>query len=258
MSYNLQSTTYDLSRVAAVVLAAGKGTRMKAKSKNKVAFKLNGQAMIGYTIDHLLSAGINQVIAVVGFQADSVRTALKDKKDKVVYAIQADQLGTGDAIKTALPLITPVVTTILAVYGDDSAFYPPELFAEMVAKKASLGCDLLFLTIHKDNPTGLGRIVRDKDGKILRIIEENNATEEEKKIQEINTGFYCFDKKFLTQYIDKINRNPVSGEYYLTDLVEIALKNHKKVEALFVQDDSIWQGVNNRSDLIKAKKKLHE
>jgi len=243
----------DLSQVCAVILAAGRGSRMKAKTKNKVAFKLNGQPMITHTVDHLHQAGIDDIIVVVGYRSDSVKNALGDK---VSYAVQVEQLGTGDAIKAALPLITPGVTTILAVYGDDSAFYPPSLFAQMVAKKESLRCDLLFLTIYKDDPTGLGRIVRDQSGKILRIIEEKVATEDEKKIKEINTGFYCFDKKFLVEYLDQIKRNSVSGEYYLTDMIEIALKNGKKVEALFIQDDSIWHGVNNRSDFARAQKKL--
>jgi len=243
----------DLTHTAAIILAAGKGTRMKAKTKNKVAFKLNGQPMITHTVDHLRQAGIDDIIVVVGYQSASVKNALGDK---VSYAVQVEQLGTGDAIKSALPLITSGVITVLAVYGDDSAFYPPSLFTEMVAKKESLGCDLLFLTIHKDDPTGLGRIVRDQSGKILRIVEEKVATEEEKKIKEINTGFYCFDKKFLVEYLDQIKRNPVSGEYYLTDMIEIALNNGKKLEALFVGDDSIWHGINNRSDFAKAQQKI--
>ncbi len=242
----------DFSHTAAIILAAGRGTRMNAKTKNKVAFKLNGQPMIAHTVDHLYQVGINNIIAVVGYQADSVRQALGNK---VKYAHQTDQMGTGHAVKASLPYLDSTVQTLLTVYGDDSAFYPPSLFTEMVAKKESLGCDILFLTIHKDDPTGLGRIVRDAQGKILRIVEEKNATEDERKIREINTGFYCFDRDFLVQYIEQIQKNPVSGEYYLTDMVEIAIKNGKKVEALFIKDDSIWHGVNYRADLVKAKKK---
>lgn len=242
-----------LSNVTAIVLAAGRGSRMKAKSKNKVAFKLGGQPMIGHTVDHLKQAGVKDIIAVVGYQADSVRRALGDR---VNYAVQIDQLGTGDAIRCALPLINPGVASVLTISGDDSAFYPPTLYTDMVAKKDELHCDLLFLTIHKDDPAGLGRIVRDQGGKILRIVEEKNATDEEKQIKEINTGFYCFDHDFLVDYIQEIQKNPVSGEYYLTDMVEIALSHGKKVEAYFVGDDSIWHGVNNRSDFAKAQAKL--
>ncbi len=241
-----------LDNTTAIILAAGRGSRMKAKSKNKVAFKINGQPMIAYTVNHLVEAGIHNIIAVVGFQSDSVKKALGSK---VQYALQVDQLGTGDAIKTAVPLIKPDTTTVLTVYGDDSAFYPITLYQEMVEKKATNHCDLLFLTIHKEDPTGLGRIVRDNSGKIVRIVEEKNATEDEKKIQEINTGFYCFDKQFLVDYIDQIKKNDLTGEYYLTDMIEIALANNKKVEAFLVKDDSIWHGVNNRSDFARAQAK---
>ena len=244
----------SLTHTTAIILAAGRGSRMKAKTKNKVAFKLNGQPMIVHTVSHLQQAGITSVIAVVGYQSESVRSALGNS---VAYAVQVEQLGTGDAIATALPLLPSDCDTVLAVSGDDSAFYPPTLFTDMVAKKATLGCDLLCLTIHKDDPTGLGRIVRDEGGKILRIVEEKNATAEERMIKEINTGFYCFDYDFLISYIDQIAKNPVSGEYYLTDMVEIALKHGKKVEAFFVKDDSIWHGVNNRSDFARAQVKMN-
>lgn len=244
---------YDMSHTCAIILAAGRGSRMKAKSKNKVAFKLNGQPMVVYTVDHLKEAGIKDIIAVVGYQADSVRNALKDQ---VSYVIQNEQLGTGDAIKTAVPVVSSSVETVLAVYGDDSSFYPASLFQEMVAKKVSEKCDLLFLTIRKENPTGLGRIVRDATGRVMRIVEEKNATDDERQIKEINTGFYCFDKQFLVDHIADIQKNSLTGEFYLTDMVEIALKKSKKVEAFFVADDSIWHGVNNRGDLVRAQKKL--
>ncbi len=243
----------NLSHTTAIILAAGRGSRMKAKSKNKVAFKLNGKPMITHTVDHLVQAGINKIVAVVGFQADSVRSALGDE---VLYAVQSDQLGTGDALKTAIPFLPQDTEIVLTMYGDDSAFYPPSLFTQMVDHITKTDCDLLFLTIHKDDPTGLGRIIRGGNGKVARIVEEKNATDVEKSIQEINTGFYCFKKDFLVGYIDQIQKNELTGEYYLTDMVEIALQNGKKVEAFFVKDDSIWHGVNNRSDFAKAQAKL--
>lgn len=242
-----------MDTTAAIILAAGKGTRMNAKKKNKVAFSMNGKPMISYTVDHLKQAGIGHVFAVVGFQSQSVRAALGDT---VEYIEQSEQLGTGHAVKTALPYISRDVTTILSVYGDDSAFYPPTLFQEMVHKQRQTECDLLFLTVRKSDPTGLGRIVRNEKGRVTRIVEEKVATDDEKKITEINTGFYCFDRGFLTQFINEITMNPKSGEYYLTDMVEIALRHGRKVEAMLIEDASIWHGVNTRDDLAKAKRKI--
>lgn len=241
-----------LTNTAAIVLAAGRGTRMKAKIKNKVAFNLGGKPMVTHTVDHLLEAGVSQIIAVVGFAKESVKKALGDR---VEYANQAEPLGTGDALKSALPKLSPNIETILTVYGDDSAFYPVSLYHEMVKELKAKNCDLLFLTIHKDDPTGLGRIVRNHKGEVERIVEEKNATEAEKRIQEINTGFYCFKRDFLENYIGEIQKNPLTGEYYATDMVEIALKNNKKVCAYFRPDSSIWHGVNNRSDYSRAQKK---
>ena len=241
-----------LNHTAAIILAAGKGTRMKAKKKNKVAFVIHGRPMIAHTAEHLHEAGIGQLIAVVGFAAESVKEALGDG---ATYVEQTEQLGTGHAIRVAMPALDPSIDTVLSVYGDDSAFYPPSLYQEMVKKLHVSGSALLFLTIHKDEPFGLGRIVRGADGQVQKIVEEKNATDEEKKVKEINTGFYCFDRSFLEKYIGEIEKNQVSGEYYLTDMVEIALRHGLAVET-YQADSSIWHGVNTRSDFAKARAKM--
>lgn len=244
-----------LEHTAAIILAAGKGTRMNAVDKNKVAYHLNGRPMISHTAANLRKAGIKEIIAVVGFQANSVREALGDS---VKYVVQQKQLGTGDALKSALPALSRDTRTVLSVYGDDSAFYPFSLYRDLVKKQQDTQANVLVLTIHKDNPVGLGRIVRDKDGQISRIVEEKNATDEEKKITEINTGFYCFDRNFLAQYIDLIKLNPVSAEYYATDLVEIALTHGKIVETYFLNDASVWHGVNTKEDYEQARLKYQQ
>lgn len=243
----------SLSHTAAIILAAGRGTRIKAKKKNKVVFRLNGKSIISHTVDNLHTAGISEIYVVVGFHADSVK---KELGTQVKYVEQSEQLGTGHAVKSALSSLPTETKTVLSVYGDDSAFYPPSLYQTMVEKRVSSGCDLLFLTVHKDDPTGLGRIVRDQKGRVIKIVEEKNATDTEKKISEINTGFYCFSYEFLVSSIDQIKKNQLTGEYYLTDMVEIALSKGKKVEALYIKDSSIWLGVNTRKELASAKYKL--
>jgi bifunctional UDP-N-acetylglucosamine pyrophosphorylase / glucosamine-1-phosphate N-acetyltransferase len=242
----------ELPKTAAVILAAGRGSRMHSKNKNKVSFHLAGKPMITHTLNNLELAGLTQLIAVVGFASESVRAALGDS---VTYVTQEAQLGTGDAIKQALPKLLPEIKVVLSVYGDDSAFYPPELYQEMIRRLVTTQADLLFLTVEKADPTGLGRIVRGEGGEFLRIVEERVATEEERRITEINTGFYCFKRDFLERYISQITKNPVSQEYYLTDMAEIALQNGKKVET-YKADSNIWHGVNNRSDYAKARGKI--
>jgi bifunctional UDP-N-acetylglucosamine pyrophosphorylase/glucosamine-1-phosphate N-acetyltransferase len=242
----------NLQNTAAVILAAGKGSRMQAKSKNKVAFVLGGKPMIQRTRDNLVQAGIGQLVAVVGFAAGSVKAALGDQ---VTYVTQTEQKGTGDALKAALPCLASNITTVLSVYGDDSAFYPPSLYQDMVQRLEDSSAALLFLTITKEDPTGLGRIVRGEDGEVTRIVEEKNATEAERQITEINTGFYCFKRKFLDEHIGEITKNELSGEYYLTDMVAIALE-HGLAVTTYQADSSIWHGVNNRSDYAKALAKV--
>lgn len=242
-----------LSHTAAVILAAGRGSRMNAQKKNKVAFYLGGKPMIVHTVDNLLQAGVGQIIVVVGYQSESVKKALGTR---VSYAVQKEQLGTGDALRSALSALSPEVTTVLSVYGDDSAFCPPELYRRMLEKQMKDGAPLLFLTIHKDDPTGLGRILRDEGGNLIKIVEEKLASDAEKKIREINTGFYCFNRQFLIEYLPRIQKNAVTGEYYLTDLVELALQSGLKVETIFIKDNSVWHGVNNRIELARAERKI--
>lgn len=247
--------TQALKNTAAVILAAGKGTRMQAKHKNKVAYTLNGKPMIAHTVDHLRQVGISQIVVVIGFQADSVKRALGSQVD---YVKQKQQLGTGHALKTAIPAIRKHIQTVLSVYGDDSAFYPPELYQKLVRKQQATKADVLVLTIHKDDPAGLGRIVRDQAGQIKSIVEEKNATAKQKKIQEINTGFYCFNRQFLANHLDKLTLNPVSQEYYATDLVEIALLSGGKVETYYLEDSSVWHGVNTLADYQEALAKYRD
>lgn len=242
-------------KIAAIVLAAGRGTRINARTKNKVALGLNGRPMVRVTVDNLRKIDIDQIIAVVGFQSESVKEALGDSVD---YATQDPPLGTGDAVREGLNVLYDDIDVVLSVYGDDSAFYTPDLYRQILEKRQDSEADILFLTITKDNPTGLGRIVRDEEGHVLKIVEEKNANEIERKIKEINTGLYCFDRKFLESNINKIQKNEISGEFYLTDLVEIGLRDGFKVDTLHLTDDSIWHGVNTREELRAARAKFQE
>lgn len=242
------------TKVTAVILAAGRGTRMKSRSDcNKVALKIGSTPMIKLTVDHLMSLQINQIIAVVGFASESVKAVLGDK---VAYAYQKTPLGTGDALKCALPMIDLDSDTILSMYGDDSAFYPSSLFNTLIQSHHSSKADITLLSLKVPDPTGLGRIIRDQGSQVISIVEEKNATEKQKQINEINTGLYCFNKAKLTKLIEQIQINPVSQEYYLTDVIQIAYRQHLVINSVLWPDSTVWHGINTPQQLQTAQSKL--
>lgn len=242
------------SKVTAVILAAGRGTRMKSKSDcNKVALKIGSTPMIKLTVDHLNSIQISQIITVVGFAAESVKEVLGDK---VEYAYQNNPLGTGDALKCALPMIDPDSDTILSMYGDDSAFYPSSLFKTMIQSHHSANAAITLLSLKVTDPTGLGRIIRDQNSQVTSIVEEKNATEKQKQINEINTGLCCFNKATLTKLIKQIHINPVSQEYYLTDVIQIAHQQRLVINSVVWPDSTVWHGINTPQQLQTAQLKL--
>ncbi len=242
----------NFPHTAAIILAAGKGTRLQAVTKNKVVFKIGDKPMVVHTVDNLLRAGISQLIAVVGFKAETVRQALGSK---VEYAVQDPPQGTGDAAKVGAQLLRADIDSVLIVSGDDSAFYSPQLYQQMITQLYQQDVDIVLLTLIKDNPTGLGRIVRDQQGHVKKIVEEKVATPAEKQIKEINTSMYCVRKDFLLQALPEIKRNPVSQEFYLTDIVEIANRHGKKVAPMLLDDERYWHGVNTRQDWQAAQQK---
>lgn len=234
-----------------IILAAGEGTRMKAKHRNKVVYLLGGHPIVLYTVETLLAAGITEIIAVVKFKEESVRAALGAS---VRYVRQGEKKGTAAALKNGLTGLGASATNVLVMYGDDSAFYTPELIRFVVDEHRGSGADVTLVSVRVDDPSGLGRIIRDDHGTVQRIVEEKNASESEKTINEINTGLYCFRRSFIERRIGEIIMNPVSGEYYLTDIVAIALVHREKVHACLYPDNSIWFGVNTKSQWGKAQR----
>lgn len=230
--------------MCAVILAAGKGTRIKAPSdKNKVVFDLAGKPMVAYTVEMLKNAGLNEIVVVVGHASDSVKKALGNK---VTYVTQQVPMGTGDAVKVAMEKVPTDCKQVISMYGDDSAFYTKDLLVKMVAYHEHNKAAVTLVTIKKNDPTGLGRIVRNSRDEVTEIVEEKVASDSQKKIKEINTGLYCFDRDFLARGIEKIKKNPVSKEYYLTDIVAVANSMGQKVVAMLWEDEAIWYGVNTR------------
>jgi bifunctional UDP-N-acetylglucosamine pyrophosphorylase/glucosamine-1-phosphate N-acetyltransferase len=239
------------NKLGAIILAAGKGSRMNSKKINKVALHLGDKPMIMHTVELLEELNIDEIIVVVGFAKNSVTDILGDR---VSIAEQSKRLGTAHAVYRALPLVKNS-EDILVLNGDDSAFYSKEVIEKLVQKHKVDDSEFTFLTIDTDNPHGLGRVVRDKEGNVEAIVEEKDATDKQRKIKEVNPGCYIFKVSFIKKYLPKVKKSPVTGEYYLTSLIDMGIHNKEKIETL--KAGSIkWRGVNTKDELEEAEKLL--
>ena len=237
------------SDIGVIVMAAGVGKRMHSEIP-KVMHKLAERPMVSYTLENLRRAGLGKIVVVVGYKKEQV---IKQIEGAVKFAVQPVALGTGDAVACGLAQIDPNIKTVVVLNGDDSAFYTPEVITEVIKIWRSSKSVLTFVSLIKKDPLGLGRVIRDKKGNLVDIVEEKDLTDEQKLIHEVNDGLYIFDRKWLGQNLPKIEKS-VSGEYYLVDLIKIALKEHHKVTVYKLKDNSLWQGVNTPEQLAAADK----
>lgn len=234
--------------LGAIILAAGKGKRMKAKKINKVTLPIGNKPMILQTLDLLESLSISPIIVVVGFAKKSVMDLLDQK---VIFAEQKRRLGTGHAVLCALPKLPKDISAVLVVNGDDSAFYKEEIIEQLIKVYFDSPCDIALLTTKVDKPFGLGRVIRDQRGKIIKVTEEKDAVLKEKKINEIITGCYIFNVEFLRKYLRKIEKSSLTDEYYLVSLIELAVEEKRKVITV-LNENLLWRGVNTEEELKEA------
>ena len=232
-----------------VILAAGMGTRMKSKMP-KVLHKVCGKPLSKWVIDASEAAGADKVCAVVGHKAETVKEVLGDV---CKFALQAEQKGTGHAVMKAIDVIKNSKGEVVILNGDT-----PLITAETINKAIEYhknnGNQATVITAILDDATGYGRIVRDNDGSVLKIVEQKDASKEEKKINEVNSGMYVFDAQSLVYALDKITPNNAQGEYYLTDTLEILLSAGKKIGGYAISDNDEIRGINDRVQLNEAEK----
>ncbi len=230
--------------VVAVVLAAGKGTRMKS-DKSKLVHKIYGKEIVLRSVENAHKAGIDEIIAVVGHLKEQVQEVLKDR---VKYVYQEEMLGTGHAVMQAKEFLQGKKGKVVVLNGD-VPILRPETIRNLIEKSTANKEYATLLTAIYDNPFGYGRIIRDEGGNVEGIVEEKDATESQRKIKEINAGIYCFDIEELLKALEAIDNHNASGEYYITDVIKIMNDKGLKTGAVIVEDNTEILGVNDRVQL---------
>jgi UDP-N-acetylglucosamine diphosphorylase/glucosamine-1-phosphate N-acetyltransferase len=239
-----------MDALSVIILAAGKGTRMKSDLP-KVLHKVAGKSMVYYVIASAMQLTRDHIHVVVGHQAQKV------EKDVAVhfnvhFCLQQALLGTGDAVKSALPDLAAHIRDVVVLCGDVPLIQPRTL-VDLVHAHQTSGAVVTLLAADLENPSGYGRIIQDKNKNVVAIREEADASVVEKTIQRINTGIYCFNRNFLSRAVDMLQPDNRQGEYYLTDVVDIAVKQNEKIAVKTLADPRQIMGVNTLDDLEKAR-----
>ena len=237
-----------MSEMTAIILAAGRGTRMKSDIP-KVLHEILGKTMLDHVIDIVKGAGISDIIVVAGYGIDLLKDSLKGKKARVV--LQKKLLGSGDAVAAAKEALERYSGDLLVICGD-TPLIRPQTVKELIAKHENAGASATVLTANLKDPTGYGRIMRGSDKRVVKIIEDQEASLYEKVIEEINVGTYCFKANDLFEALNTVRSDNKKNEYFLTDVIEIMHKSGKTVESVLSTDNDEIIGINSRNDLAEA------
>lgn len=233
----------------AVILAAGEGTRMKSKSP-KVLHTVCGTPMIQHVVNQAVHLSMDRIVAVVARHAKGIKQQLGDVVD---YAEQQEQLGTAHAVMQADGTLAAEAGTTIVLYGD-TPLITASLIESLITHHEAEGAKATVLTSEADNPAGYGRVIRGKDGMVVSIVEDKDATNQEKQINEINTGIYCFDNRALFRALKQVDNHNAQGEYYLPDVIGILRDEGADVNAYQTENFSETLGVNDRVQLAAAEK----
>jgi bifunctional UDP-N-acetylglucosamine pyrophosphorylase / glucosamine-1-phosphate N-acetyltransferase len=233
----------------AIILAAGKGTRMKSKLY-KVLHPVCGKPMVQHVVDQVSKLNINEIVTIIGHGAEKVKEQLGDQSK---YALQEEQLGTAHAVMQAKEMLAGKEGVTLVVCGD-TPLIKAETMEALFRHHEETNAKATILTAKAEDPTGYGRIIRNGEGFVEKIVEHKDATEEERKVKEINTGTYCFDNVALFEALQHVSNDNVQGEYYLPDVIEILKKQGETVSAYQSEDFEETLGVNDRVALAEAER----
>lgn len=247
-----------MNNIQALILAAGRGERLNAQ-KPKVLYPILGKPIILYSLESLKKAGFKKPVVVIGFQGNKVKKVLKNE---VVYTWQRRQLGTGHAVLCAKNALKGV-KSVLIIYGD-MPFWKPQTFKKLIQEHQKNNATLSLVSVILDNPSfyKFGHIIRDQKGNLKEIVEEKVATPEQKKIKECNPGCYMIETDWLFQNLPKISakggKKSAVGEYYLTDVLGLAVSQGKKINIMPIKDWKEVVGINTKEQLKLAEKILQK
>ena len=239
-----------MSSLKAVILAAGKGTRMKSDLP-KVVHTIDGKCLVDYVIEAAQGAGAGEICLVVGYKHEIVQEKIAHK-DEVAFVLQEEQLGTGHAVRCAKGFLGDTGETLI-LFGD-TPLITAETLRRLLAYHRAQKNAVTVLSAMIDDPAGYGRIIRDAEGRFVKSVEHKDATDEELKSHEINSGMYLFDTKELCEALDKITPDNAQGEYYLPDTLTIIRDRGLKVDAFALESPEDIEGVNDKEQLAAAEK----
>ncbi len=242
---------YEKKRYA-LVLAAGKSTRFKSATP-KVTYPLCGKPVISHVLDKLENLDIEKTFVVVGPESQSVKDAVASYT--VVFVVQEKPLGTGHAVMAAAPLLQELSGSLLVLCGD-SPLIRSETLRQLLETREVEDADQVVLTATLEDPQGYGRIIRDRQGNAVDIVEEKDARPEQRAIREINTGFHCFKISSILEDVSQLSPANAAQEYYLTDLLRIFCDRGKKVVTLATDDPDETRGINDLEQLALAERAL--
>lgn len=238
-----------MNETIALILAAGKGTRMKS-ALPKVLHKVGGLPMVEQVLLAVKKAGVKRNVVVVGFGGEAVQSYLGDAAEIVM---QKEQLGTGHAVLQAEPLLKDTQGTILVTCGD-TPLVTTDTFNALIECHNKTQAAATVLTAIMPDPTGYGRVIRDSQGQVLKIVEQKDGSPEELAVSEVNAGIYCFDSTLLWQMLHSVTNDNAQGEYYLTDIIGMLVSAGKRVSAFAAPDYKETLGVNSRIQMAEAER----